>query len=344
MTAFVIIILVAVTVYFVWTKNKGTKNQTHDTSMDSNATTITIDIDIDKYLNKIGKGDNRQREKDFQDIADLIGEEKLSENGEYCAIRGYGNSSRKGVIALVSVNEKKLLFKKTLQRPHDFHVSNNGIVVCCDWLNTESNSLAGTFSAIDRTGAILYSKKTSANVGNCAISVDGKISLFETHSSETDDSDRIFLIDIETKREISKFHRPYPFIDAKINPQTQQIQLIDNREIVFEIDFNGNQLNEVEYEKQVMNEGSVYDKLIHYHYKPDEVKLKDRKYLDLLLQSLKDENASYSFGQDKLYRMIGEYYEANGETRQTIENWEKAIEINPKVGVKKKLDLLKRKQ
>jgi len=49
-----------------------------------------------------------------------------------------------------------------------------------------------------------------------------------------------------------------------------------------------------------------------------------------------------SYGRDKIYRMIGEYYKAQGDIKNTIENWDKAIKINPKVGVKRKLEALKK--
>ena len=81
-----------------------------------------------------------------------------------------------------------------------------------------------------------------------------------------------------------------------------------------------------------------------YADKPDEIKLKDPKYLELLTKALTDKDASYSFGKDKIYRMIGEYHEANGDVAKTIENWEKAMQINSKSGVKRKLDILKKNQ
>lgn len=67
-------------------------------------------------------------------------------------------------------------------------------------------------------------------------------------------------------------------------------------------------------------------------------------YKELLENALVDNDASYSFGKDRLFRMMGEYFEANGDIQRTIDNWEKAIEINPKVGVKRKLDTLRKKK
>ncbi len=78
--------------------------------------------------------------------------------------------------------------------------------------------------------------------------------------------------------------------------------------------------------------------------KPEEVNFKDKNYLDLLTLATKDKEAKYAFGADRIYRLIGEYHEANNNIEQTIANWERAISINPKVGIKRKLDKLKGKQ
>jgi tetratricopeptide (TPR) repeat protein len=199
----------------------------------------------------------------------------------------------------------------------------------------------GKFLAFDSQGELLYSKRTTANLGNCGISDDGSIALFETYRSETKDSDKIFIIDILDKSLINSIERPYSFNNVFINPTSQRISLIDHKGFAYEIDFEGNQTNSEEYERQIMHNGAVYDKLQLYSLKSDELKFKDKSYLTVLLSSLKDKDASYSFGSDKLYRMIGEYYYANNDIPMAIENWEKAIKINPRVGIKKKLDNLK---
>ena len=50
--------------------------------------------------------------------------------------------------------------------------------------------------------------------------------------------------------------------------------------MIFEIDFEGNQTNVQEYEKQIMDKGSVCDKLWFYSTKPDDLKFNHwQKYI-----------------------------------------------------------------
>ena len=306
---------------------------------------ITIKPTLKNNRNKKENSISTTGRSDYsvQNISGFYGSTEYSSNREYCVMYadGYFNNEKwkNGEIALL--RGSTLLFKKKLQRPNSCHVSNDGIVICCDWLDSEA--LTGEFLVFDNTGEQIFTKKTTANLGACVISSDSKIAIFETFRSDTADSNQLFLTDIEKKTIFNKFSRPHSFNSAEIDTVSHLIKLKDHHGFVFEIDYEGHQTNRVAYENQVLREGSVYDKLWIYESKANDIKNKDENYLYLLIQALDDENASYGFGKDMLYRKIGEYYEAAGDISKTIENWEKALVINLKVGIKRKFDVLKKR-
>jgi hypothetical protein len=309
-----------------------------------NTTEFSIELNEEVFLNKF-KDESFGSEKSeisIEDITGFLGNKEYSPNGDFCVsfIDGHYENDKwkKGNIALVK--DKKLLFKKKLHRPNDFFVSNDGIVIGCDWLN--SDALTGKFLILDSTGEELFTKKTTANLGNCAISDNSQIALFETYNSDTNDGDKIFIVDILQKKIINKFERPTSFSNAIIDTEAKRIKLKNHKGFIFEIDFEGNQTNVEEYKNHILTKGSVYDKLCVFADKPYEAKLKDPKYLELLTKALTDIDATNSFGKDKIYKMIGDYYEANGNIEKTIENWEEAFMLNPRVGVKRKLEVLKK--
>ena len=325
--------------------NKGGDEIVNVTSKGvGNTIEFTIELNEEVFLKKLKDGTlgSGKRETTIENITGFYGNKQYSPNRAFCVSYADGHYEndkwKNGDIALIKDN--KLLFKKKLQRPNDCFVSNDGIVIACDWLN--SDALTGRFLIFNSIGEELFSKKTTANLGNCAISDNSQIALFETHNSDTSDGDKIFIVDISQKQVIHKFERPSSFNSAIIDTEAKRIKLKDHKGYVFEIDFEGNQTNAEEYENKILTKGSVYDRLWVYADKPDELKLKDPKYLELLTKALTDKDASYSFGKDRIYRMIGDYHEANDDITQTIENWEKAISINPKVGIKRKLDILKK--
>jgi len=309
-----------------------------------NTTVFTVELNEKEFIKSVkngtfGKG---SYEKDIEDITGFYGTEKYSSNGAYCVSYsdGYYNDDKwkNGDIALVK--GKTFLFKKKLQRPNECAVSNNGIVICCDYLNSDES--IGKIIIFDNKGEVLFTRKTKANLGMCSISDNGTTALFETYGSENSDSNSIFLVDTVTKSITAQFERPYAFNSASIDSTSKLIQLKNHKDFIFEIDFEGNQTNLQDYENQIMTRGSTYDRLCLFQSKTDEEKFKDEAYLNILKSALTDNDASYSFGQDRIYRMLGEFYEANNDREKTIEHWEKAVQINPKVGIKRKLDSLKK--
>lgn len=323
--------------------NKNLANITTK-KINDNTTEITIELNEEVFLGtlKVEASANGNGEVDIKDITGFYGTKSYSPDNDYCVSFSDGyyenDTWQNGNIALVK--ENKLLYKKKLGRPHNCLVSNNGIVIACDWLN--SDALTGRFLIFNEKGEEIFSNKTTANIGNCAISDDSQIVLFETSISDTNDSHKFFIIDVAKRKIVKTFERPASFQRATIDTSKKTIRIKDYRGFVFEIDFKGNQTNKKEYENQILTNGSVYDRLLFYEGIPDETKYKDPRYIQVLTEALGDNDALYSFNRDRILRKMGEYYEANCNINKAIKYWEKAIKINSKVGVKRKLNSLKR--
>lgn len=276
---------------------------------------------------------------------DFFGTEEFSSNRTYCVVfsDGYEENNKwtKGTVGLLK--NGKQVFAKRFDRPHDCKVSNNGMVTICDWGNTDKRT--GDFLVLDETGNEIFRRIAKANLGTCSISTDGHYAIFETYSSDTEDSNKIFIVDIKSKTEISSFDRPFAFIAADIDTEQKQIKLIDNSDFEFITDFNGNQLNKKELEETILKRGTTLDKLIFLesNYSPNEL-INKSEYEGLLIKALSDKDASYSYGQDKIHKVLGQLYLERNETEKAIDHWGKALEINPKVGVKKKFDSLVNKK
>jgi hypothetical protein len=289
----------------------------------------------EKLNNLKGRKDGSIKKQEF-DSLNFFGTIVPSENNEYLVGFEEGESERsKGKILLIKNNE--VLFQKRLYRPNDGVVSNNGCIAICDYLSWDSN-LGGMFYIFDEKGNEIFTKKTTANLGKCFISYDSRYAIFETYGSPTDDSNKIFVINVFERRIISKFDRPFSFVEAIIDSLKERIKLISNSRFIFEIDLLGNQINIEEYKKSIHDKGDLLEKIRCLEEYEANKLLANTDYINYLLESLKDENVLYSYGKDRLLRRIGEYYEFHGDIDNTIKYWKEAIKLNPKIGVKKKLD------
>ena len=89
--------------------------------------------------------------------------------------------------------------------------------------------------------------------------------------------------------------------------------------------------------------GTAIAKYKLYESRSDNLNFKDGDYLDFLLQAVHEKEIRTLIGLDKIYRRIGEYYEQHGDMKNAIENWETAMQMNPDVGVKRKLEAAKKR-
>lgn len=234
-------------------------------------------------------------------------EKRYSKNKEYCVAydMGYLNNRRYMPGKLVLTKGKTPLFFKQILNPDDCCVSNNGTVVCHD---IEARRLL----IFNNKGKKLLNIKEDSHI-TCRISDDNKYAIFQ-------DRETIFIFDLDAKKVIKSFEFPSSFEDIIVDSTLKRIKFIDNRKFVYETDFEGHQLNNHEWELQIMLKGTVYDKIQLYNSTPDEIKFKDPHYLKLLQDALKmtDDLISPYSGKDTIYRLIGEYYEARGNMKKPL--------------------------
>lgn len=310
----------------------------------SNSTEFRFEIDQKKLVKhlKSHKKNGAPRKPSETDLAGFYGRKVYSTNRSYCAVYADHYYDRdtwvSGQIALIYKDQ--LCFRKKIDRPNDCLVTDEGYVICCDWLKDQS--LAGVFRVFTANGHEIFSYRTTANLGKSAVSKNSKVAIFNTHVSQTEHSSQLFLVDLELCQIIRHFDQPYYFIDADINTENERIRLKDHKKYIFEIDFYGQHTNKSEYDNQILTKGSVYDKLRWYNERDEITNFRDKKYLLTLIQALKNSDTLYSFGKDRLLRKIGEYYNENGKFEKALSYWEQALNENPRVGIKKRYDSLKK--
>lgn len=203
MTVFSLLLLAIAVIYFIRKKVKEKKEE---------------DAFIDGIKTATKTKSNRAVKTDEMS---LYGTTDLSENLEYKIIYhdGYEDENGKWVKGLVSLLfEKKVIYNKKFERPNDCHVSNDGIVIVCDWLNLVSN-LGGLFVVLDRDGSTLYRKKIEANLGMSAISDNSQFAAFETFS------DFIYVIDIINKKVHKKIKRKAHLKDISIDAANRLLKV-----------------------------------------------------------------------------------------------------------------------
>lgn len=271
---------------------------------------------------------------EFFDLIGYVGLIRQSPDGNY--IIGFRDGHQK-TGRLTLVKDREILFEKLLQRPNDCKVSNDGFVICSDWL--DSLDLSGEFLVYNNQGDEVVKHRTKANLGNCQISSDSRFAIVETYNSDNDDGNKIFIFDIINGGLLNKIAKPVAYKEALIDTDNMVISLTDFKDHIFKVDFHGNPLNFRDYYNEKISIGASDDVINFFIRNLPDKRHQDKNYLNALLN---ESNSGKDYIRlDYIYREIGECYEAKGDVENTIFYWEKAMEINPKIGVKRKLARLK---
>ncbi|MGJ5643225.1 hypothetical protein [Formosa sp. S-31] len=154
-----------------------------------------------------------------QEVIGFYGVKVFSENGAYCVvfIDGY-NENKEGSVALVETKTKTVLYVNKLNRPHICNVSNNGIVICNDWMSCEKEQ--SSFRVFDLSGSEIFAQDLRQNIGDtCLIDENGTVAVFDTCRSY-----QFNIVDISRKKLIKKIDKEYT-IKTNVDIENRTISL-----------------------------------------------------------------------------------------------------------------------
>lgn len=288
-----------------------------------------------------------------------FGEYVRSSNGRYVlswtdsdpgGMRGGARKSGKGVYLLLDNN--RLILQGRMPRPNDGVVSNVGIFAINDW--TFEEGLHGVFHVISPTGAPLVRQRTRANLENCGISEDGRFAVCQTLFSHCEaHSGKLFFFDVGTR---SLLWRKEPATGRtthyRFDTANRILWLCVGDDQEYRYTFDGKFLDEekwrVELSRRRTREASGYDLLSAAEQKLKELEIGNKPIEEygeaesLLRRALEQRVSPYTAGQ--IHRHLGEIAEKAGRLEDAISAYEDALRMNPKVGVKKRLEKLRQQK
>jgi hypothetical protein len=267
---------------------------------------------------------------------------KTSPNGQYVvgsADHHLVNGREEiGACALADTRSKKVLWKKSIARANNPHVTNGGVVLVEDW---QDSSLSGALLCLERNGQVRWCKQFHANIiksglfragSRAFVSLarsdhDGHSNMTFVFSMATGDflwdrcgwSDLVVFEDalcVSVKGPSNKIHR-FPFDDeGKLPP---------------EYDCAARQAEEAD------PSGAL--SLIQAAMKQKPPNLSEAKRL---LEKVNPRKLDQS-QKAKVQRYRGEIAAAEDRPGQAVKHWARALDLDPKVGIKRRYDVLKRK-
>lgn len=286
------------------------------------------------------------------DSLDFIALFSISENGEWLVgwedsykyedsiIQGSRNDGN-GRIILCNMFDQTVEFANVdLQRPICAKVSNNGLICVIDILFT--SDLLSKLYIFDKTGTKLKEHSIQANLINLEVSRSGYYVIFQAANSNTDDSGKLSLLDIMNNKILFSTSDTYGRAsDYNIDELGQLVYVkLPNHETQYRYSFSGEKLD-INKMKQNILTSNDYDLIISFVEESFKDKKISKEDIELILTHLvRIEPFITKEWKDllpKLFKLKGIGYEILGNKNEAISEYQKAINLNPKIGVKRRL-------
>jgi tetratricopeptide (TPR) repeat protein len=239
---------------------------------------------------------------------------------------------------IVLLEGENIILNFKLNQPYDGKVSNNGNFVISD------NAI---FYGFDLNGNKLIKHNFQSNIYSCGISPDGDFAICQTFNSDNEDCNVLCFFDLIHDELLWKMGSETEWTNSYfIDEKEKLIRLTYEDGRQYKYNFNGEFLDFELLNKERIknaNEFELYDIAREKLNNINNVLTEDnsKEILVLLNRALAKNRPQYSNQKATIHRLIGEVYEKLRNFKYAINHYEEALNLNPKIGLKKKLEKLK---
>ncbi|MBX9822113.1 tetratricopeptide repeat protein [Afipia birgiae] len=273
---------------------------------------------------------------------DFFGESSRSPNGRFTIAwtDGGPNQSRRG--RYIFLDRGKVVFEGSMPRPNDGKVADNGVFILNDWGAVEA--LSGTLAAFRPDGKPIIARKLKANLFNNGLSADGRWAICQTANAPSEDGGRLFVFDLAAGIQISSWQAASGWADQYVFSADGQIIFLEYRDRgSFAYGIDGTFLDRTKWLAAGLQRGdlAIIEELLC-----ETKNLPSRELTDLLLPAINlalaaKQNADAK-SQARAHRLSGTCLEAMGNISKALTAYERALSLDEKVGVKRKVDQLRK--
>lgn len=260
--------------------------------------------------------------------------------------RGGHRDSGHGRYILYNVMRNKVVLQGRLERPNSGSVANNGNFSIEDW--HFGSELSGTFYVFSSVGNELIRKKLDANLYNSAISDSGHFAVCQTANSPADeDGNRLIAFDVERNVELFSIHPPTGWADGyRFIEDIPQLGVVITNIGTFCYDMQGNFIDSEKFDAARLR-CDRYDVVLlaaeEIVKAPELNEQLARAALDAAIRALSlgaEKDQGWKAVALKIQGLVHEFLHNN---EAAIAAFDEALRINPKIGVKRKADSLRKK-
>ncbi len=280
---------------------------------------------------------------------DFVGTYSRSQNGRYllawrdaddAGTRGGARQSGHGHYILIE--DDAIVAEGGVERPNDGKVANNGVFILNDWLFF-SERLEGVFLAFQKDGAPILSRRFEANLFNNGLSEDGRLAVCQTCNAESIDGNKLTIFDLEAAVELASVTPESGWARDYLFPAGHQtVELSYDDDLRFAYDLNGTFRDRPRWIAAGLARGDVYliqRLMAQVGVTPDPSER--AQWITGLTVALAKSSEDPRL-RALAFKLRGTCYDQNGAAETALADFDSALALDPKIGVKRRAEALRR--
>jgi hypothetical protein len=258
--------------------------------------------------------------------------------------RGGCRDSGEGRYVLVDVESNVVRVDARMPRPNNGSVADNGTFCLEDW--HFGSTLSATFHVFSAQGTPIITKELSANILDSGISRSGRLAFCTTANSPTEDTHKLFLFDLKEGRQLFAVTPARACERFEFDESAQQLvaKVAGGGEYRYGTD--GDLVDEGAGDVALLGSTSYSEVILTAESmlkgKPGFAELES--ILAALIRARGLGAGDNPAWKPTALKVQGLAHEALGQAREAIGCYKEALRLNPKIGVKRRLDALTRRQ
>lgn len=272
---------------------------------------------------------------------DIMGEQATSRSGKFQLIWQDRRVQPDGSCVrgrYVLLDQGRIRVQGEMDRPHHGKVADDGTFVLNDW--GSNDALAATFWAFTVDGEKMIERHYSANLLNNGLADDGHLAICQTcNSPGSPDSSILSVFDLDQRQIIAEWTAESGWANAYGFPGGEVVSLLRHERATLRYSLRGDFIDRPRWFEDEVARGSLY--VIRKALEEGE----DRSGRSI--PHLRAGVHAALASDDKRFvadawRLLGEIEEAAGDEGAALIAYDKALAVNPRIGVAKRATKLRK--